>query len=485
MRIKYWIGIGIALCSSLSYATPQQALPSYIDSLLAAPALSRANIGLDVRILTKNQGGKSLYQREATQLFAPASCLKLMTTAAVMKQKGADYRFKTKVGYSGQLGNGKLKGDLWIIPSGDPSLSARFHQDNWTAIPDAWADSLLARGIKKITGNIVIVDTILSFPKYSEGWGIEDLRYDYAAEKSSFSINENMVDVFIQPDSIVGNPGIVELRPQTKYMQVINQTKTVAKGERRNSDIQKELGGNVVYAVGRIPIGDMDHEGTAVPKAAIYAATLWVEAIQRKGIRFEGTITFSSLVDADERGEVTVLWEQPSAPLSEIVWWTNKKSVNFLAEQLLLTMTNDYEKSIDKMKEILSSEMQVDTLGMVIVDGCGLSRMNLASPKQLCDVLAYMYQDEQYSSYAASLPIMGVDGTLAKKLTQSIATGKILAKTGTMKRIRNIAGYVPIDEEHVLAFSILCTQFTSDTVIKDFQDKLCEAFVRYTQAEKK
>ncbi len=139
------------VAASRSYATSAPANPrlaARIDSILARPQLARAQWGIEVRDAST---GQTLYARNASRLFIPASNLKLIVSATAAHHLDPDYRFRTSVYAAGPVRDGTLDGDLVLYGRGDPMISARYFPSR-TAVFEMLADSLLARGLRRITG---------------------------------------------------------------------------------------------------------------------------------------------------------------------------------------------------------------------------------------------------------------------------------------------------------------------------------------------
>jgi D-alanyl-D-alanine carboxypeptidase/D-alanyl-D-alanine-endopeptidase (penicillin-binding protein 4) len=138
-----------------------------------------------------------------------------------------------------------------------------------------------------------------------------------------------------------------------------------------------------------------------------------------------------------------------SKSLGEWVAVTNSRSNNVYADTLLRHIGGS--RSVQKAL----TELGVDPLSYHMADGSGLSRKNLATPRSLVKVLQAMNHSPKHNAFLSSLPIAGVSGTLKNRLRQKNLEGFVRAKTGTLKGVRSLSGYMKHPEYGTLAFSII------------------------------
>ncbi|MDQ3557577.1 MAG: D-alanyl-D-alanine carboxypeptidase/D-alanyl-D-alanine-endopeptidase, partial [Gemmatimonadota bacterium] len=197
-------------------ASPTAALRASLDSLFADTLFAHAHWGVHVRSLDR---GDTLFQLNDRRMFVPASNVKLLTGAAALETLGPDFRFRTRVAATGPVRDGVLRGDLVVRGGGDPTISGRFHPDP-RAVFRAWADSLASRGVRRITGRIVGVDSVFDNVPLGRGWAWDDLDAPYSAEISGLLFNEGALTVRALPDP--GAPGGVRVAtdPPTGYVPI-------------------------------------------------------------------------------------------------------------------------------------------------------------------------------------------------------------------------------------------------------------------------
>src|SRR2546428_107819 len=210
----------LTISSTLTAQTPaakprttplKGSLERRLATLLDQPPFNRANWGLYV----VDDRGKVLFERNGDRFYVPASNTKLVVSAAATVLLPVDYRVKTSLYTNGRMDNGVLHGDLVLYGRGDPTWSERcFSVDSlapgacdsaFTAI-DAVADSLRARGLKRVTGKLVGDGSYFEPTLVHPAWNAWDLNWWYAAPVSGLGFHDNSVDFHIAPGSAVDRP---------------------------------------------------------------------------------------------------------------------------------------------------------------------------------------------------------------------------------------------------------------------------------------
>jgi D-alanyl-D-alanine carboxypeptidase/D-alanyl-D-alanine-endopeptidase (penicillin-binding protein 4) len=139
---------------------------------------------------------------------------------------------------------------------------------------------------------------------------------------------------------------------------------------------------------------------------------------------------------------------------------TNKESRNFYAEMLLRTLAREvkHRGGVEDGLEVLSEFAQQVGAGRgetVFADGSGLSRDDLATPDILVKLLIHMARGPASEVFFGTLPVAGVDGTLAGRFKGTRLEGRIHAKTGTLEQVNALSGYMDLPSGKRLAFSIV------------------------------
>lgn len=488
---RYFILSLLLICFSfplMAQEIKQDTLPKYsyasirdfseqLDDIFEDQNFSSANWGVVIQSLSN---GEYFYKRNEDKLFMPASNLKLFTTATALNVLGKDYRFKTEIYTLGTLDGSTLKGDLIIKGYGDPSISGRFHNDDITKVFSNWADSLLEHGIDEISGQIIGDDNAFDELGLGEGWAWESESQWYAAPSAALALNDNCVDLIVHPTTS-GQRAVVEFAPYNRYTTVINKVITTPKDSLSSIKVFRERGTNIITVVGSVKENAPVQKFYAtVNNPTQYFVVVLKDVLQKKGIKVGGFgIDIDDLTEPVDYSRAKKLFTSYSPPLSLLVRVINKNSQNFFAEQLLKVMGYEKERYGSAANGLKVVHRFLETIGIntdnfAMVDGSGLSRLNLISPKQFVNLLSYMERSELFDYFYSSLPIAGIDGTLADRLQKTKAENNLRGKTGFLEGVRSLCGYIYTGDKELVAFCMIVNNFTAPLKLaENLQDLVC------------
>jgi serine-type D-Ala-D-Ala carboxypeptidase/endopeptidase (penicillin-binding protein 4) len=506
-------------------AADRKPLSERIEEILTEPHLIRTSWGIEIVSLSS---GKRLYSHNAEKLFTPASTTKLFTTAAALALIGPEYKFRTTVETAGTLDrHGRLTGDLVLVGRGDPNLSGHalpYRIRSERGPPAMWvleelADQLAARGVRFVDGDVVGDDSFFAFERYAESWTRDDLVQSWGAPVSAISVNDNVVAVTVLPADRVGERAFVSIAPFPEYFQVDNRILTTPTGTApRSIFFNREPGSNLLTLWGHIPLDDAGVTYTpAIENPADYAARLFRRLLERRGITVYGgtrtrhtelaslsTLSVTSVAAAGGGTQSAAAWPvapQPlelasheSAPVLQGMTVINKVSQNLHAEMLLRLLGRERGAggTIEGGLEVLRSfslQAGIQSDEYVFYDGSGLSRQNLATPEAVLKLLRYAAEQPWFEAYRDTLPIAGVDGSLAYRFRGSVANGRVQAKTGSLGSVNALSGYATTLSGERVAFSIIANNHNlpSSRALQSI-DAIVEALVddvRFTPKEEK
>ncbi len=457
-----------------------------LDDIFKDPSFSNAYWGVLIQSL---ETGEYFYRLNEHKSFIPASNMKLFTTAVALLKLGPDFRYKTNLYTDGEIRDGVLYGNLFVRGSGDPTISGRFTDGDVIKTFKDWADSLKNLGIKEINGDIIGDDNYFDDQYMGTGWAWDDETYWYSAHISALSFNDNCVDLEISPGEKIGEPAVIKINPETKYVKINNLVITVHPDSATQIDFFRAPGTNVINVFGKISLKSKPYkESVSVHNPTLYAVTVLKEVLESKGIKVNG-----NAVDIDDSkfnpnyDGMKILASYESPPLSEIIKVINKRSQNFYAEQVFRTLGKIFggegstQKSVEVVKNTLS-QIGIPPDAISIYDGSGLSRLNLVTPFQILTLLNYMYRHEYFSYFYESLPIAGVDGTLETRMRKTKAQGNVRAKTGYVQYARALSGYVKTKDGEMLAFVMMTNNYLVPTsVVNMTQDIVCNRLVNFSR----
>jgi len=461
-----------------------------LDDIFNDPSFSNAHWGVVIQSLST---GEYFYRRNENKNFMPASNLKLFTTALALLQLGPDYTYKTTLYLNGKIKNEEIKGDLILRGVGDPTITGRFYNGDALAVFNQWADSLINMGIETITGNIIADDDAFEEESLGNGWSWDDETYYYSALTSAVCFNDNCVDLKIIPADKIGKKAAIEIFPKTKFVTILNNIVTVSDDSVTEIDFYRERNTNIIQCFGTIRKSETEvKESITINNPTKFTAQVLKEVFENKGIKIRG-----QALDNDELGisrdyqKMVPLFTQVSPPLKEIVKVVNKISHNLYAEQLLKTI--GYEKlkygSVEnglKASQNILKQMGIDPENLQIVDGSGLSRLNLITPAQLNSLLRFMYRSKYFNEFYESLPIAGIDGTIANRMKNTRAMNNVRAKTGYINAVRSLSGYVTTTDGELLTFVMIANNFLVPLKLaENIQDLVCILLSNFTRGNNK
>lgn len=430
----------------------------------------------DVAVFAKSMNnGQVLYARNTSEPLTPASTMKILTAGAALIYLGGDYRFSTQLLTDAKsVKNGVLQGNLYIVLSGDPTLT----YDDLIEL----MSGLQSHQIQAISGNVYIDNTAYDQRFYGPGWVVKDKNYCYGAPISASIINKNCLPLKIVPSKVSGNPAQVTTSPNFFYPDIRNGVVTTA-GRNRQCGLKLSTNpGSTISLDGCMSKGNyawgLSYVVTDVPE---YNRSLFKNLLARLDVDVYGNVTFGSAPD-----KLYVVNVHNSDPLRDLIHDMLKKSDNIIAAslfkklgQLYTHQQGSWETGAQAVTQILSRYARVDVSGMKILDGSGLSPDNLATASQMMQLLDYAIHTPKISDdFYSALPIGGIDGTLKHRLGN--IPRRVHAKTGTISGVNSLAGYVTTRDNQTIGFVILVNGRKSlGWKYKAMEDKIVTALSRY------
>ncbi len=304
---------------------------------------------------------------------------------------------------------------------------------------------------------------------------------------SALNINSNSIDVFVT-GSAQGMKPDVRTVPETGYVNVINNAITSSVDPQKikiTRDWRNRK--NDIYVSGYIlppqfASGDTVESSVNIYRPDLYFLNLFQELLVKNGIKISGELSLKKKPSSSKWLSVF------SRQYDSVMTYMNKRSDNLSAEMVLYSLAasfNVYPVTARQGIIVIDSLLTLSGLlrnDYVLADGSGVSRYNLLSAAQILAVLKYMYSIDPYlfKIYLMSLPLAGVDGTLSKRMNDTEAEGKVHAKTGTLRGVSCLSGYVTAKNDHLLAFSLMEQNFIDQTeYARYFQDKICQLLAEY------
>lgn len=468
------LATALLLCACPS---PLSAAHSTVEELAAAisnhvhqPRFIAASWGVKVVSL---DSGRTLFEHNAAKLHKPASNAKLFTGALALDRLGADFRIKTSLYAAASPDKrGRLRGDLIVFGRGDPTFAARFNGGDPSRSFAPIAEAVAAAGIRRIDGNLIADESFFRGAPFGGSWAWGDLQYHYGAAVSALTCDDNTIDLVIHPGARPGDACRVETRPPLHNLIFANLTDTAPTGERARIDVERLPGSSLVTLRGQVPIaGKPVSEAVTVANPAEWFGLRLKEELAARGIKVAGHVVTRDWRDREHAPLKTVGLREVAAvesrPLAEIVAAMMKPSQNLYA-QLLLLQVGAQSQSQDRATEdagLAELGRFLDSAGIprrdVLFDeGSGLSRAALVTPNAVVQLLTHMSRHRHAAEFLASLPVAGVDGTLAGRMQGTAAARNARAKTGTLRHVNALSGYVTTAAGERLVFSLMLNNYT-------------------------
>ncbi len=477
-RFSLGIVFALLLCvsSRAQSANAPENLVALQTKLKAHVTQKKFDAGLfGVKIVSLDTG-KVLFENDSQKLFSPASNSKLYTTALGLDRLGADYKINTSLYSTAQPnGRGTLDGDLIVYGRGDPTINARVHDKDIFKALQPFVDALKKAGVKRIKGDLVGDEGYYCQAPYGSGWDCDDLQSYYGAEISALTINDNCLQLSAKPAGI-GKPCELSLSPATKYLKLVNRTKTVAKGGKRDISLIRPLGENVVYVSGQLPAGETNFtDDVTMHNPAGLFVTFLKEALEKNGIKVSGGVRTMNWIDRKaaplDLSKLVELGSVESLPMRDILREIQKPSQNLYTDMLLSHVAEKLRTGINQpagsedlgIRELnkFLGEVGIGRDETIFEEGSGLSRNNLTTPTATVKLLTFMSKHKNAEIYRAALPIAGVDGTLRNRMKNTAAAGNVRAKTGTLRWANSISGYVTTASGEHLVFSVMLNRYSN------------------------
>lgn len=431
-------------------------LSERVTSLMNGSVAGSSDVSLQV---VDVDSGAVVAERNANVPLAPASNMKLFTTATAIDLLHPDFQVTTTVFTRGVAdASGTLTGDVKVVGHGDPTIGGRFHDGHSTAVIDEWATDLKRAGVKTIRGNLIFEYGYMDTEYIHPTWPVNQLVNWYEAPVSAFSMQENCVQVRVAPSS-ARKACVVQLEPPTSYLNVQSSCIT----GRGLPFITRYLNTNTIMVRGGVPARAGTTEVfVTIENPVQYFATVTHETFVRNGINVQGQIIITPRDDRPDWKAVS----QHTTPLNVVVYVINKKSQNHYAEELVKIIGAETKKDgtwsagTGAVTEWLTGKLEVPASEFHQADGSGMSRDNRASANAFVHLLRYMWKSPYREDFVSSLPYSGdPDSKFGHRLRGAPYARQVYAKTGYIVGVVGLSGYVRGGSGRIYAFSFVFNRY--------------------------
>ncbi len=470
----------VFLCALLSVCPVlrgQQSPATQVKAIVRSSKLQGVQIGV---LVADVASGSIVVRHNADVALIPASNTKLVTTAAGLEQLGTGYKFATKLYLRGTLSDGLLDGDLLLVGGADPSFSGRFYDGDSTKVLRQWVAALHRLGLRKINGNLLLDVSATSGPAIHPEWPQDQLNRWYCAPVGALNLNDNCVDVRVSAGK-VGQPVRYSMGPEIPYYRVLNKMLTVSRGRKHAPWLHRPEGDSRLELRGTFQGGRPAQVITiTVPDPARFLGQVFKGLLAKSGIQLSGKLQLSES-PVTKPGRLIAVH---TCPIDQVVTVINKRSQNLFAECLFRALgrkAGHPGSFVGGRKAVESYLSKVGVEGARVADGSGLARGNRYSPRAMVAILRRMWSHAGRKTFFDSLSVAGTDGTLKRRMRSGPAKGQVHAKTGYIKSVSALSGYLKTRGGRWLAFSLIFNGFQrkgkqlSNSTIKGYQDRICQA----------
>jgi serine-type D-Ala-D-Ala carboxypeptidase/endopeptidase (penicillin-binding protein 4) len=446
-----------------------------IDKIIGQPSVNTAHWGILIQAL--NKPSSDLYRRNADQLFLPASNAKLLTTAAALTRLTPQFKKQTPFFATGRPPN---LNTLRIVGQGDPTLNdAKLEQI---------ATILQSKGIRSI-GTLIGDDSVFQGPLINPTWTWDDVQGGDGLPINSLMLNGNVMVLQLFPQR-VGEPLGLKWRAQTPSATITiqNRSTTVNGAVQKFPEVNQEQ--NQLEVLGQLSSGSSpENVDVPVPNPGLAFIERFQGMLAARNIQVGQLSLVNTPIAQAQEWPITAI-HFPS--LIALITEGNRDSNNLYVEVLLKLMGSQtpslgksYADSGLSVLQQTLTQMGVDSKGYRLLDGSGLSRQNLSSPKAMVQTLQAIAQSPYRTLFRSSLAVAGRSGTLSERFIDTEVQGRLFAKTGTLKNVAALSGYLESSAGSTLVLSILANHSTqSSSVLRQAVDKIVLAIAQVNACTK-
>lgn len=445
------LAVGVVITGLVQVAPSPSPTPHALDpritSIMRKPDYRYARWGL----LQQNpETGKLTQSRDADQFVIPGSTAKLFSVSGTWHTLGGDHRFITPVHAVGQRHNTTLKGNLDLVAQGDLTLGGRTRKNGtvaFTTVDHTYANAVpgatltpqdplagidqLARqvhhsGIRRVDGDVVI-DARLFRPDPV-----------LAPTPTPLIINDNVIDLLTSPGAKAGAPAGLDWRPKVAPYHVTSAVRTVAAGKPAYISVSSSADGTRIRLSGTIAAGSAPVlRVSAIKDPNAFGRTALIEALKRAGVEVRakaiGPNPARQLPKSYEGVPTVARYTSPLyAEYAKLILKVSHNLGANLGICLMATSTGSTgcEDGFPVLATFLD-HARVERKAVQLADGRGGNPADRTTPRALAQILTYWQHTSEAQRFRTSLPILGVDGTLADSCRNCPSRGKVFAKTGT------------------------------------------------------
>jgi len=432
--------------SSVSFSqNSEQQFNAAFKSLTNDPSFKHATISLYV-INTSNE--KIVTDVNSEVGVAPASCQKVITASTAFALLGHEYRYKTTIGYTGNIVNGVLNGNLILKGSGDPTLGSwRYDEAKEENVISDFKNAISREGIHVITGHVFADESLWNSEATPDGWIWQDIGNYYGAGARPLNWRENQFDLYLKSGDNIGD--LVEIagtKPTFVYgLHLRSKVTSAAKGSGDNNYIYLPLGDEYGYVRGTTPV-DENHFtiSGAMPKPGTELALTLEAALKNEPVE---KIAATYPKEYNLQG-AKFFYTYTSPLLDSIIFHFLRRSINLYGEALIKTLAYNFTNvgATDSGVNVIHrfwKDKGIEPYAINIIDGSGLSPSNRVTTKALVTVMEYARKQNWFPSFYEALPTIS----------------GIKMKSGSINGVISYTGYIKGKNNDQYTFSFVINNY--------------------------
>jgi D-alanyl-D-alanine carboxypeptidase/D-alanyl-D-alanine-endopeptidase (penicillin-binding protein 4) len=440
----------LVLAAAVLACLPARAeLPEPVMRLLAEQGLTPGAVSALVL-----RGDQVVLSHEASRPMQPASTMKLVTTLVGLEHLGPVFRGRTELLTNGDVQDGVLRGDLVLRGGADADLSGEVLEGMLRALHNA--------GIRRIAGNLVLDRALFTPARPDVGLPPFDESPEayYNVIPDALLVNKNMLQIDMRS---TGKRIALDMQPALAGVTITSDM-TLIDGDCAKWEDGWKLPEAVRGKDGKLKVvlhGSFPKDCAKTNSINVVDRDDYIDGLFRLKWKQLGGKLSGKTIEGTAPVDARLLAEHKSRALPEIVRDTNKPSDNALARTVFLSMGALEADAVLGSKPLPAVAGQttftradatvrnwmrthgIDDTGLVMENGSGLSRLERISPLQMGSLLRAGLRSNWAPEFMASMPIAATDGTMRRRLNGSPAAGRARLKTGTLRNVVAVAGYVP------------------------------------------
>ena len=409
--------------------------------------------------VVKNLTNKSepIVAHNEKKLFNPASLVKIISTFIALEELGPQFKWQSDFFHNGDIIEDTLDGDLIFKGRGDATFSITNLENSIRKIQ--------RNGIKKIKGDLILDLSYFGLASKEKLFDSDPMRA-YNALPNPVVIQSNTMNfIFTMKDKNL----IIESNPNLEHFSIKNNIKITNdrcidwKSKLKYRTQQNKLKSQVIFDGKFSRKCGTKEINLSVLNDEEYFYRIFKKTWKANGGEFSGNLDTTYIQDSNWK----VLYRHNSRPLSEIIRDVNKYSLNLMARNAMLTILAEdsdllvLESSVNKYVNTWFEKNDLPHNGLFLQNGAGLSRNSVLTSEQLLLLMEKIYHDPLMPEMLSSFPISGVDGTLKRRMNYSTFRKSAHFKTGSMKNVNAIAGFLLDKNKEMKIFIFIMNDLTA------------------------